>query len=126
MTGQKLFEISLDLCGLREPDGTVPGDLDDLKQRAIPMINVLLAENEPLAARIEKRELSLRSISLLSQEIDLPELLVSAVLPYGLARLICLGDDERSAERFGELYSRARYDMLRAGRAAPGGISEVY
>ena len=126
MTGQKLFETALDLCGLRNDDGTLSADVSDLSERALSFINLLIAENASLAARFGRTALTVSSISALTDEIPLPEILCASALPYGMARLILVGEDDETASRFGILYNEIRAEVLRAGRAANTEITEVY
>ncbi|MBR0231075.1 MAG: hypothetical protein IJQ53_02475 [Clostridia bacterium] len=126
MTGQQLLQSALDLCALRETDGTIPADSADMTQRAPALINVLLAENAWLDARVSKTALAVHTISALSDTLNVHPLIASGVLPYGLARLLLTGEDDASAARFGELYEAARAETLRSGRAAAGSVTEVY
>ena len=126
MTGQQLLESALDLCALRETNGTIPSDSADLTQRAPALINVLLAENAWLDARISKTDLTLHTISALTDTVSVNALLAGSVFPYGLARLLMTGEDDAAAAKFGELYEAARAEALRSGRAVSESITEVY
>ncbi len=126
MTGTEIFYTALDLCGLRKENGSVPSDAGDLSQRALGLLNILLAENSSLDARIRKEEHEVISISTLSDTVDVTDIVAAAVLPYGLARLMMLGEDDEFADRMKILYDNARNTALRFGKATVGGIEEVY
>lgn len=126
MTGTDIFNAALDLCALRSEDGGLPDDTADLSQRALAMINLLLAENSSLDARIRKEEHEVISISTLSDVLDVTDIVACSVLPYGLARLLMLGEDDELAERMKILYENARSSALRFGKAVTQEIEEVY
>ena len=90
------------------------------------MINILLAENTGIDSRIRRADSEATYISELTEELDISEQLVKSAFPFGLAYLICLGEDEESASRFERLYKTARDTALRSGRAKTEGIAEVY
>jgi len=69
MTGNKLFELSLDLLGLRNNQAFLPSDTSDLSLRALSLINILLAENAQLDCHIRKVENQVDSINSLDDEI---------------------------------------------------------
>ena len=126
MTGTEIFYTALDLCGLRKENGSVPSDAGDLSQRALGLLNILLAENSSLDARIRKEEHEVISISALSDILDVTDIVACSVLPYGLARLLMLGEDDELAERMKSLYENARSSALRFGKAVTQEIEEVY
>ncbi|MBR2901172.1 MAG: hypothetical protein IKC39_02875 [Clostridia bacterium] len=126
MTGKELFDIALDLCGLRKPDGTIPKDAEDLHQRALSLINLLLAENAEIDCRIRRIEHKTSNIVSLDDRLDCSDIIASSVLPYGLARLLILGEDDALASNFHNLYTDARNRATRFGKARAEAITEVY
>ena len=126
MTGQELLNAALDVCGLRDEQGGIPSDVQDAVQRSVSLINLLLADNEPLAARVDKRSPAIKKITQFSDSIAFPESITRTVLVYGLARMICLGEDRETAADLNALYENAKAAALRSGRAVPGVIAEVY
>lgn len=126
MTGTKLFESALDLCGLRKTGGSFPNDVSDLEQRALSLINLLLAENSILNCRIEKKEHEVYSIEAMSDEIPLCAIVQSRVLPYGLARLFMIGEDDALASDMNRLYNEARAEAIGFGKPKAEPITEVY
>lgn len=126
MKGSSIYEISLDLLGLGGDGEAELSDTDDLKARALSLINILIAENHSLDCRITKCEHSLKPIDSLDDEIELNEILLGSVLPYGLAALLMVGEDDSLAASMHKLYEKARTEALRHGRAKAEPITEVY
>lgn len=126
MTGSELYEISLDLCGLRKSDGTVPSDLDDLTQRALSMINLLIAETSSLDAKVSGEIPTVKKIDSLSDTVPESDIVVGSVLPYGLARLLMLNEDEAFADRMLFMYEQKKKEALSFGKAKKEEIQEVY
>ena len=126
MTGNELFEFALDLCGLRTADGNPASDTADLLQRSVTLINILLAENAALDGAIRKSEHTVNTIETLDDTIPVTDIVASAVLPYGLARLMLLGEDDSAAADFNALYEKARSEAMRFGKPAVHEIREVY
>ncbi|MBO4277493.1 MAG: hypothetical protein J5925_03735 [Clostridia bacterium] len=126
MTGQQLLESALDLCALRETDASIPADCADATQRAPALINLLLAENAKLDARVSGEEAEVHSITSLTDTVPACDLVAAGVLPYGLARLLLTGDDDYAAQKLGEMYETARANLLRNGHCESGSIEEVY
>ena len=126
MTGRELFEAAMDVCGLRETDGSVPGDALDLEQRAPALINLLLADNAWLDSRIKKQPPQICVTEGLESVLDVSEIVARSVLPYGLAALLTAGEDDALCARLSAQYESARELALRSGRAAAEEITEVY
>ena len=126
MTGTELLNAALDIIGLRDHDGSLPEDTADLSQRALGLINILLAENAILNARIERSAIEPICIRTLGETIAISPLLSESVLPYGLAMLFMLGEDNTLAKSYESLYTSARISALKAGKSIPHAITEVY
>lgn len=126
MTGQKLFEKALDLCGLHKSEYDLPSDTLDLKSRAVSLINILLAENASLDSRIRRSEHVVKSINSLEDNLDCTEIVANAVLPYGLARMFLMGEDDALANQMAVLYENAKRTALSFGKAKHESILEVY
>ena len=126
MTGNKLLSITLDLLGLNNESGEAPNDLNDYTQRALSLINILLAENSILNARITKTEHSVIKINSLDDKIEMSDIILNEVLPYGLALLFTLGDDDSLAQSFNTLYTTGKKLALTYGKARIEPIKEVY
>ncbi len=126
MTGNELLNLALDICGLRKEDGQIPEDVSDLKQRALAAINIVLAENAVTDCRIRKCEHKVASLSSLDDTIDCSAVIASSVLPYGVARLLMLNEDEAFARALGSVYESAQSSSLKFGRARVQSIEEVY
>ena len=116
----------MDLCGLMREDAEIPSDAADLQQRAVSLINIVIAENAILDSRIRKAEHSVARITDLSDRIDCSDIIARSVLPYGLARLLMLGDDDALAADMNKLYTEARNNAISYGKAVIGQITGVY
>ena len=126
MTGNELFNVALDLLGLNHSINAFPSDTDDLQARALSLINLTLAENAELDCRIRRIEHIVTRIDSMDDRIDCCDIVTSMVLPYGLARLLILGEDDRLAADMNTLYSDAKIKALSFGKAKCEPISEVY
>lgn len=126
MTCNELFEKALDICGLRGTEADVPTDTDDLKQRALSLINVVLAENSVLDCRIKKTEHSVLTVSSMDDSPEMSDIVLNTVLPYGLARLLVMGEDDELSDRISRLYSDSQEAAIRFGKAKSHEITGVY
>jgi hypothetical protein len=126
MAGNQLYELSLDLLGLKSENGQITSDSEDLASRSLSLINVLLAENSSLDCRIKRCEHTVYRIDSLEDEIGFTDIVASTVLPYGLAHLLMLGEDDPLALSMKGLYEKARTEALRFGKAKAEPITEVY
>ncbi len=126
MTGQEIFEIALDLCGLRKTDSSIPNDVADLRQRALTLLNTTLSEISVLDSRIKKTEHKVLMIRNLEDEVLCSDILAHSVIPFGLARLMMLGEDDALAADLNKLYIDAREIALGFGKAKVHSIREVY
>ena len=126
MTGARLFDIALDLLSLKDASGNTPCDVDDLRARSLSLINTVIAENSLLDCKISRSEHEIKSITSLGDEINMTDVVVQTVLPYALARLLILGEDDSLANEMARLYLASRDNALKFGKARPHPISEVY
>ncbi len=126
MTGKELFDIALDLCGLRRIDGSISHDTRDLEQRAISLINIVIAENAELDCRIRRIEHGIHPINELTDRVDASDIVASTVLPYSLARLLMIGEDDDLASGFHKLSNDAKEHAVRFGKARILPIAGVY
>ncbi|MBO5869878.1 MAG: hypothetical protein J6Q89_03920 [Clostridia bacterium] len=126
MTGNDLFIMSLDLLGLRENAFSLPSDTADLKNKALSLINITLAENSELDCRIRRTEHKVIKINTLDDIIDCSEIVAVSVLPYGVARLLALGEDDALCADLNRLYGEAKLKAIGFGKAKAEPIKEVY
>ncbi len=126
MTGNELLKYALDLCGLTKDNSEIPSDAMDLKQRAVSLINIVIAENAVIDCRIRKAEHTVARIRTLDDNIDCSDVIAHSVLPYGLARLFALGEDDALASGFNKLYNDARESAVKYGKAKAEAMTEVY
>ncbi len=126
MTGTQLFDIALDLIGLKSASGDAPSDTDDLRARALSLINTVIAENAILDCKIRKTEHTVGSVAALDEELGMSDIVESTVLPYALARLLVIGEDDGLYAEMSKLYETASDRAIRFGRAKIEAITEVY
>ncbi len=126
MTGQEIFESALDLCGLRKNNSEIPMDVEDLQQRALTLLNITLSEISILDSKIKKDEHKVLNIKHLEDEVNCSDIIAFGVLPYGLARLMMIGEDDRLAADMNKLYLEMREHVIRFGKAIANPITEVY
>ncbi len=126
MTGNDLFARAINLCGLGSPQAEVPADTEDLKLRAPDLINLLLAENCILDCKIRKCRHKAEQISDLNDHITCSEIIAYSVLPYGLARLFMVGEDDAFAAEMQRIYEANRENAIKFGNAVVHPITEVY
>ena len=126
MTARELTKAAYAVIGLINENGEPSGDTDDLSARALNLINILLAENAELDCRIRRTEHTVKSIGTLEDELDLCEIVSNGVMPYGLAFMLTLGEDDSLAEALRVRYAEARKNALKFGKAKAEPITEVY
>ncbi len=126
MTGMEIFEIALDICGLRKSNSEIPQDVADLQQRAVSLLNITLGEISILDSRIKKSEHKVLRIKSLDDEVLCSDILAGSVIPYGVARLMMAGEDDAFAADITRLYLDAQQQALTFGKAKTHSITEVY
>lgn len=126
MTGLEVFNMALDLCGLRKDDRNLPSDTADLQARALNLLNITLAEVSALDCRIRKAKHEVLTVETVLDKLGCSDVIANSVLPYGLARLMMLGEDDSLAADFNKLYITAQKDALKFGNAKTHSIEEVY
>ena len=126
MTGNELFKRAIDLCALNNGQDGAIIDTGDLAERAISLINQLLAENSVLDGRILKTEHKVLRITSLDEALGCSEILGCSVLPYGLAMLFMVGEDDALAGTLRQLYINAQEEAIKFGKPRAHPITEVY
>ncbi len=126
LTGNDVLNTALDLCALRNTNGTIPNDCEDLRQRAVGLLNLLIAENAYLDSLIKKQNIVISIITSLSDTIELSPLLTSVVLPYGLAFLLIQNEDAGSAAFFRAKYENEKAKIQSQLKGVIKEITEVY
>lgn len=126
MTGRDIFERALDLCALRGESASLPDDVDDLKSRAVGLLNTLAGEYHALDERLFRAKRRMVFLHGLEETVDMHDGICSAVLPYHLAALLIAEEDK-------ELYTVLQYHandaanrLLKDGTARRHYIVEVY
>lgn len=126
MTGNELLKKATTILGLLNNAGEIANDAGDFSVRALALINLLLAENAVLDSRIRKTEHKVLAIDSLDDALELTEIVAQSVMPYGLASLLIMGEDDSLYLELRRAYAEARSNALRFGKAKIHGISEVY
>lgn len=126
MTGKDLVNSAYSILGLLNSQGKPSVDTEDFEKRAPALINLLLAENSELDCRIRRTEHRVCRLDDINGVIDMSDIVMESVLPYGLARLFMLGEDDMLANELGKAYYEARKQALTFGKAKIAPITEVY
>ena len=126
MKAIELFTASLNLIGIYSDGEKLPADTEDLKYRAVALINILLAENALLDSGLRKSDLKIMQITNLDEDLICSDVMANSVLPYGLARLLVLGEDDSLSNELYRLYVESRENARRFIKANIHPIEEVY
>lgn len=126
MKAIKLYTASLDLIGIHNDGEKLPADTEDLKQRAVSLINTLLAENAVIDSCIRGVKTEILTINVLEDELTCSDIVASSVLPYGLARLLIMGEDDALSNELYRMYIASRDNARRFIKAKAHPIAEVY
>lgn len=127
MTGEKLFEIALDLLNLRKTNGELPENCNDMRTRATNIINICLAECAPLNNLLQNRtDNAFLDITGLSETIPCDEILAVSVLPFGVAAYLCCDEDPVLSRLMENRYRTAYRNIQRASKAKIRPVTEVY
>ena len=126
MTGQALYELAMDILALRFPDVDIPVSCEDMTGRALGLINLLIAENAFLDARLKKTDPAVNPITALTDEIGQSAEIVSRAMPYGLASLLILNENATVASLLHGLYTAALNEVSHSYGAGIAPIREVY
>ena len=126
MTGYEVLIMALDLCGLTKEDREPANDTTDLQTRSLTLLNITLAECSSLDCRIRKTEHEVLKAETMVDKLKCSDIVAKSVLPYGLARLLMIGEDDNMAADFNKLYISAQENALAFGKAKSHEIKEVY
>lgn len=127
MTGEKLFEIALDLLDLRKTNGELPDNCMDMRTKALNIINICLAECAPLNNLLQNRtDNEFLDITGLNENVPCDERLAVSVLPFGVAAYLCCDEDPVLSQLMESRYRTAYRNMQRASKAKIHPVTEVY
>ena len=127
MTGEKLFEIALDLLDLRKTNGELPDNCMDMRTKALNIINICLAECAPLNNLLQNRtDNEFLNITGLNENVPCDERLAVSVLPFGVAAYLCCDEDPALSQLMENRYRNAYRNMQRASKAKIHSVTEVY
>jgi len=126
LTGNDIYYTAMDLCALRTKNSTIPVDCEDLTQRALSLLNLLIAENAYLDSLIKKTDIVISTITTLTDSISLSPVLCSVVLPYGLACLLIQNEDINAAAFFRNKYESEKTKIQAGLKGTLHEITEVY
>lgn len=126
MKAIKLFIAALDLIGINNDGEKLPADTEDLKLRAVSLINTLLAENAVIDSRIRGVKTEITSVQTLEDTLTCSDIISNSVLPYGLAHLLILGEDDILADKLYRMYLASCENARRFTMARAHPITEVY
>ena len=128
MTGNDILERALDLCALHSGDveNDLRGDLQDLKARAPALLNLLIAELNPLHERLTGRKKEIRILKSMTETVDLHPGITGSLLPFRLAALLVAEEDRELSAALSEYARDARAALFADGASACHRIVEVY
>lgn len=125
MKAKNILDLSLDLIGLRNTDGTVPASCDDLKQRAPALLTILATDYKGIDSRATGKKTKIQTISSLEDDVALSTELCTTVIAYLLSALLIEDEDQALAATFRHIAENA---LTRFGhsKAKVHEIKEVY
>lgn len=126
MTGHDLYEMAMDIAGIRLRSGGIPDTADDLEVRCVSLINMLITENTFLNELLTNNSTPPLHITDLDDTISMHDKLLNFALPYGLCSMLMMPDDADEAMVFHNRYIQA---IMKIKSELPGechGIAEVY
>ena len=127
MTGEKLFEIALDLLNLRKSNGELPDNCSDMKTRAVNIINICLAECAPINnLQGECEDDVFLDIIGLKEPLPCNEILATSVLSFGVAAYLCCDEDPALSQIMESRYRKAYREMQKTSKAKIHPVTEVY
>ncbi|HPE94783.1 MAG TPA: hypothetical protein PLT66_01785 [Bacillota bacterium] len=126
MTAQDILDMSLDIMSERRSDGTRPADLGYFTSRAVAYINITLAECAPYEAQLSGREIDFLPVTALSDEIHSDIQIAYTAMPYCVASLYMLAEDDDRYKLFRTLFENALLKATRERRGRVRSITDVY
>lgn len=94
----------------KQETGSGNPDLTEYRQRTLGILNVLRHELYPYSSTFEQGR-SCPELGQFDQALDLDDDLAQAVLPYGLAAHLLLGEDNTAASFFQQRYTELLYGL---------------
>lgn len=125
MTVRELTDAAYAVIGLYE-GASIKSDLSDYEARAITLINILLGEISVIDCRIKREPATISRVEAFTDTLPTCDIISSSVLPYGLAALLTLGEDDNVYLALLDRYNKQKASALTLGRAKAEPINEVY
>ena len=125
MTVRELTDAAYAVIGLYE-GASIKSDLSDYEARAITLINILLGEISVIDCRIKREPATISRVGAFTDRLPTCDIISSSVLPYGLAALLTLGEDDNVYLALLDRYNKQKASALTLGRAKAEPINEVY
>ena len=125
MTVRELTDAAYAVIGLYE-GASIKSDLSDYEARAITLINILLGEISVIDCRIKREPATISRVGAFTDTLPTCDIISSSVLPYGLAALLTLGEDDNVYLALLDRYNKQKASALTLGRAKAEPINEVY
>ena len=92
----------------------------------ITLINILLGEISVIDCRIKREPATISRVGAFTDRLPTCDIISSSVLPYGLAALLTLGEDDNVYLALLDRYNKQKASALTLGRAKAEPINEVY
>ncbi len=130
MKVEKILNIALDLCGLRDGTGGIPASCDDMIQRTPSLLCTIAAEYAFIDKAAGNKSAGNKSADAptdltLDSEISLSDGLCMTVIPYLLAASLIEDEDSALAATFRRLADTALRHFEHA-KARTHEIKEIY
>lgn len=132
MKVRQAFERAMSLINERDSAGEFHSDVGDFEKNTPELVNsivTLLWLDECIVRNVPVRDISwsFEPVSSMDDDIPLHEALASSVLPFALASLLVLEEDDKRANYFYSLYRNARDSVVSAfATANRSRIKDVY
>ena len=126
MTAKSIVDIALDIIAERDGDGSRPVDIDYFNSRAVAYVNITLAEAAPVNSMLMGREIDFEPVSELTDEVACDPQVAYTALPYNLAALYMLAENDSRYTLFRALDENALLRAARVRRSVIRSITDVY
>lgn len=126
MTGKEILERALDLCALHTDDIALRDDLQDMKARALGLLNTLIATVTPINMRLTGKLQDVQELTTLAETVDLLPGICGSLLPFALAAVLVAEEDPELSNAFADAAREARLALMRDGVSTRHRIVEVY
>ncbi len=127
MVAKTIYDMALQILGLKNSDGTDSDDCSDLLNRAPDLINILIHENLPLDRLLcANPNKTANVISSLNDDVDAHDTVLYTVYPYGLAALLIKANNPDYYSVLYHIYTQNKLDISKELPSVRHGIEDMY